>query len=117
LTKVFNWIIALCGLWEFADIAALFVPDFGAIQAFVWSHILTGLFLMLAGAWAALTSSTRTARRIDWAAAAAGLWLMAAPFVLRADVLPAGVWNDVIVGGIVVILAMWAARASRRKAG
>ena len=55
--KVVNWLIALLGLWEFGDIAALFVPGFGHVQAFVWNHIITGLLLMIDGTWAARTSN------------------------------------------------------------
>jgi hypothetical protein len=53
LMKVLNWMIALLGLWEFGDIAALFVPNFGNIQPFVWNHIIVGLILMIVGVLAA----------------------------------------------------------------
>jgi hypothetical protein len=117
LMKVANWIIALCGLWEFGDIAALFVPDFGHIKAFVWNHILVGLVLMIIGAWAALTSSVRFAKRLDWLAAAAGVWLIIAPFILGLPEIAAGLWNDIIVGLIVIILGVWAALSAPRAAG
>ncbi len=115
--KVINWLIALCGLWEFGDIAALFVPDFGEIKPFVWNHILTGLFLIIAGAWAALAANVRTARTLNYLAAAAGFWLMVAPFFLGLPAISAGLWNDVIVGGIVMSLSLWAASAARRSSG
>lgn len=51
--KVLNWMIALLGLWEFGDIAALFVPNFGNIQPFVWNRIIVGLILMIVGVLAA----------------------------------------------------------------
>jgi hypothetical protein len=114
--KVLNWIIALCGLWEFGDIAALFVPGFGRIPAFLWSHIITGLILMVAGAWAALTRDVHIAKRLDWIAAAAGVWLILAPFILGPPEVPAGLWNDIIVGVIVLTLAVWAALKSPRAA-
>ncbi len=53
--KILNWIIALCGLWEFGDIAAVFVPGFGRLPVFLWNHIIAGLVLMILGAWAART--------------------------------------------------------------
>jgi hypothetical protein len=112
--KVVNWIIALCGLWEFGDIVAPFVPGFGHVMAFVWNHIIVGLILMIAGAWAALTRNIRTAKTLDWIAAAAGVWLILAPFVLGAPEIAAGLWNDIIVGVIVVILGVWAALAAPR---
>jgi len=112
--KIFHWGIALCGLWEFGDIAALFVPDFGNIQAFVWNHILVGMILIFTGTWAALTSNMGAAKTMSWIAAVAGLWLMIAPFVLGVPVVAAGLWNDIIVGGIALILGAWAALALRR---
>jgi hypothetical protein len=115
--KVLNWIIALLGLWEFADIAALFVPDFGHIQAFVWNHIITGFILMVAGVWAALTSHVHTAKTLDWIAAIAGIWLIIAPFILGLPAVAAGLWNDIIVGFIVLILGVWAALSAPRAAG
>lgn len=110
--KILYWLIALCGLWEFGDIAALFVPDFGEIPAFLWSHILTGLVLIILGIWAARTRQASTARKLSWLAAAAGAWLIVAPFLLGRPEHPAGLWNDVIVGAIVVVLSVWAALAT-----
>jgi len=115
--KVLNWIIALCGLWELGDIVLPFVIGFGNVRAFVWNHIIVGALLVLAGARAARTSNIRTARRLDWIAAVAGGWLMIAPFLLGTPEIAAGLWNDIIVGGVVLILGAWAALASPRVAG
>jgi hypothetical protein len=115
--KFLNWIIALCGLWECGDIAALFIPDFGQIQAFVWNHIIVGIILVLVGAWAALTHTVGTAKTLDWIAAVAGVWLIIAPFILGPPAVAAGLWNDIIVGVIVIILGVWAALAAPRPAG
>jgi hypothetical protein len=104
-----NWIIALCGLWEFGDIALPFVIGFDQVRSFVWNHILVGLILMFAGARAALTGDVRTARTMDWMAVAAGLWLILATFLLRDLTITAGWWNDLIVGVIVVFLGVWSA--------
>ena len=114
LMKILNWIIALLGLWEFADIAALFVPDFGKIPDFLWNHIIVGFLLMLVGVGAAWTSNASTARIMNWLAAGAGLWLMISSFVLRYPVIHAGLWNDLIIGAIAVILGIWAALTSPR---
>jgi hypothetical protein len=102
--KVLNWIIAFCGLWELGDIALPFVIGFGNVRAFVWNHITVGILLVLTGARAARTGNLRTARRLDWIAAVAGGWLMIAPFLLGTPEIAAGLWNDLIVGGIVLVL-------------
>ncbi len=112
--KVLDWIIALCGLWEFADIAAIFVPNFGRIRAFVWSHIFVGLILTVVGIWAARTRNVNIAKRMHWVAAAGDAWLILGSFVLGSPFASPGLWNDILVGGIVIILGLWAALASSR---
>ncbi|MDQ2692011.1 MAG: SPW repeat protein [Chloroflexota bacterium] len=112
--KVLNWLIALCGLWEFGDIALPFVIGFDDVQSFVWNHILVGLILMFTGVRAALTRDIRTARTMDWIAVIAGLWLILATFLLRDLPMTAGWWNDLIVGVIVVILGVWSVLAPTR---
>ncbi len=115
--RALSWIIALCGLWEFGDIVAPFVPGFGAIRPFVWNHIVVGAILMIAGGWAARTRNVGTARTMDCLAAVAGLWLIIASFVLGNPVLAAGLWNDVGVGAIVLVLGVWAALVAPRAFG
>ena len=113
--KILNWLIALCGLWEFGDIALPFVIDFGHVQAF--DHIIVGLILALIGARAALTGNVRTARTMHWIAAVAGVWLIIAPFLLGPPEIAAGLWNDIIVGAIVFLFSIWMALVRPRAAG
>ena len=115
--KVLNWIIALFGLWEFGDIVALFTPGFGNIPAFVWNHIIVGIILIIVGARAALTNKVGTAKTMDWIATFAGVWLIVASFILGNPLTAAGLWNDIIVGVIVLILGVWSALVSPRVAG
>jgi len=114
--KAIHWVIALLGLWEFGDIAALFTPGFGEIRAFVWNHIFVGLILMIVGAWAALTKDKTTAYTMNWIAIAAGVWLLVASFILGNPIHNVGIWNDVLVAGIVIVLAVWSARSFIRRA-
>jgi len=107
--KVLSWVIALFGLWEFGDIAALFVPGFGRIQSFLWNHIIVGLILMVVGVWAARTSHAGTARTMNWIAIVAGSWLIIASFVWGNPFIAIGRWNDIIVGVIVITLGVWVA--------
>jgi hypothetical protein len=115
--KILNWIIALCGLWELGDVVLPFVIGFGNVQAFVWNHIVVGMILVVAGTRAARTSNANTARTMDWTAVIAGIWLIVAPFLLGTPEIAAGLWNDIIVGLIVVVLGVWAALTSPRAAG
>jgi hypothetical protein len=115
--KVINWIIALCGLWEFGDIVLPFIIGFDQVRASVWNHIIVGMILMFAGARAGLTGNVRTARTMDWVAAVAGVWLILATFLLHDLTITAGLLNDIIVGVIVLILGVWAALALPRDGG
>jgi hypothetical protein len=117
LMKILNWLIALCGLWEFGDIALPFVIGFDQVRSFVWNHILVGLILIFAGARAALTGNTRTARALDWVAVITGVWLILATFLLRDLPITAGLWNDLIVGVIVITLGVWSALTLPRETG
>ena len=110
--KVLDWILALLGLWEFADIAALFVPDFGKIPDFLWNHIMVGFLLMIVGVAAARTSDVRAPKTLNWIAAGAGVWLMISSFILRYPVIGSGLWNDLIVGAFAVVLGVWVAYMS-----
>jgi hypothetical protein len=110
--KVVNWIVALLGLWEFADIAALFVPDFGRIPVYLWNHIIVGLIFINVGFGATRTSNVRTATTMNWIAAGASVWLVMSSFILRYPIIGAGFWNDLIVGILAFILSVWAARAA-----
>lgn len=117
LMKVVNWVIALFGLWEFGDIAAIFVPDFGKIPVYLWNHIIVGLLLMIVGVWAARASNAGTVKTMNWIAAGAGIWLIISSVLLRYPVLNGGLWNDLIVGAIVFGLGVWAALTSSRITG
>lgn len=107
--KILNWIIAFAGLWEFGDIAAVFVPGFGAIPVTLWNHISVGFLLLIVGVWAARTKHASTARSLNWIAAGAGAWLMVSAFLLRYPVMNAALWNDLIVGAVAFLLGAWAA--------
>lgn len=50
---------------------------------------------------------------VSWLNAALGLWLIIAPFVLLYGS-SAALWNDIIIGIIVLCLGVWSAMASRR---
>ena len=106
--KWIGWIIALLGLWEAADVLALFVPGFGDVPIYVWNHIGVGLIWIVVGVWAALTGDARVMRRLTVIALVAALWLIASALILRLPAVTAGLWNDLIVGASVALLSGWA---------
>lgn len=109
--------IALLGLWEFGDIAALLVPGFGRIPAYLWNHIIVGLMLIIVGVWSARTKDARTAKTMYWIAVGAGVWLIIGSLIFRYPAISVGLWNDIIVGILVAILGVWAALSSPQVRG
>jgi SPW repeat len=111
--KAANWIIALLGVWEAGDVLAYLTPGFGTVPPAVANHIVVGVILMLVGAAAALTRNAGAARRMSLIAAGAGSWLILASFLLRSGQTATALANDVIVGGAVVVLGVWAGCVDR----
>ncbi len=106
LQKTLNWLIALAGLWM---IIASFVLGYGTTTPPFWDALIVGIVLIILGAWAALTTEMRTDRTLDWINALVGLWLLISPFVMSSTNLTAPLYNDIIIGIIVIILGVWAA--------
>jgi hypothetical protein len=90
LIRDLSWIIVLLGLWEFGDIAALFVPGFGNIPAFLWNHVIVGMVLLVTGVWAAQTNDAGTAQTLSWIAVVAGIWQIIGTLICDVLSLPLG---------------------------
>jgi SPW repeat len=111
----------VAGLWL---IIAPFVLGYDEIQAALWNDVVVGIIV-------AAFAVARVARplmnpSLSWINAVLGLWLIVAPFVLayggQIEALAAegavggaqtAMWNDVIVGVIVLVLGAWSALSSR----
>ena len=103
--KVLSWLVALAGLWE---VIAAFVLGYAVSTTAFWDAIIIGVALIVLGAWAALSNQESTDKTLDWINVVAGLWLVIAPFILGYSVVAVALWNDIIVGIVVVVLAGWA---------
>jgi hypothetical protein len=113
----------VAGLWL---IIAPFVLGYHQIQAALWNDALVGIVV-------AALAVARLARplmnpSLSWIDAVLGLWLILAPFVLgyggavEAEALAiegpvggvqAAMWNDIIVGVIILVLGAWSALGTR----
>lgn len=96
-------------------IAAPFVLGYSDLMAAVWNDVIVGL-VVLSFAWYR-TPRPGQAVWLSWTNAVLGAWLIIAPFTLGYSDVMAGVWNDVVVGLIVLSLAIWSAMAGGRVAG
>jgi hypothetical protein len=63
-----------------------------------------------------IAAAVKFARWEDWVNVALGAWLVIAPWVLDFDRVTAAVWNHVIVGILIIVLASWDLREARQTA-
>lgn len=114
----------VAGLWL---IIAPFVLGYHEIQAALWNDVLVGIIV-------AAFAVARVARplmnpSLSWINAVFGLWLIVAPFVLaygsavEAFAVEGAIggaqtamWNDIIVGVIILALGVWSALSARGRA-
>jgi hypothetical protein len=96
----------LLGLWLIIAAFTVAVSE----EAY-WNDLIVGIVvLILAGT--RLSKPTEGTKPASWVNAAIGVWLIAAPFILSYE---AGqeMWNDVIVGALLLIFAGWSASLPR----
>ena len=113
----------VAGLWL---IIAPFVLGYDEIRAALWNDVVIGIIV-------AAFAVARVARplmnpSLSWINAVLGLWLIVAPFVLgygrvvEDEALAAegavgagqiAMWNDIIVGVIILVLGAWSALSAR----
>ncbi len=110
--KTLSWLIALAGVWM---IIASFVLGYGVATAPFWDALIVGIIFIVLGAWAAMTTQVGTDKTLDWVNAIVGLWLLISPFVMSYTNLTAPLYNDIIIGIIVIILGVWAALTMQRQ--
>jgi hypothetical protein len=101
-----SWLVAVAGVWE---VVSPFILGYSAITVAMWNAVIFGVILILLAGWAALSQNVGTDRTLDWINAILGLWLLASPFVLGYSATRIIVWNDAIVGIVILVLAGWAA--------
>lgn len=80
-------------------------------QEAYWNDLLVGIIVLVLAA-ARLSKPTEGTKPASWVNAAIGVWLIAAPFILGYEV-DREMWNDVIVGILVLLFAAWSASMPR----
>ena len=111
--KSLTWLVAVAGLWE---VLAPFILGYSATTVAMWNAIVIGAVLIILSVWAALTEQVSLDRNLGWISVVAGVWLVLAPFALNYSAVVAAMWNDIIVGVVVIVLAAWAATTFGRPA-
>jgi hypothetical protein len=97
----------LAGLWL---IIAPFLLDYGELRAALGNDVIVGI--IVASLAATRVAGAYQASWLSWSNFVLGAWLIIAPFILAYGQ-AAPVWNDLILGVIVLTLAFWSAVMSR----
>lgn len=106
--RVTSGIDIVAGCWL---IIAPFVLLFSGTTAAAVNTIIVGIVVLVL----AIARVSGGGYRISWPSwvnFVGGLWLIAAPFIFRYSGVTAAVWNDVIMGIVVVIFAAWSASST-----
>jgi len=103
--KAMDWTVFVAGLWL---VSAPFLLGYGDVAAAMWNAIIVGTSFMIFGLWAALTGSDSTDRGLNFINAGLGGWLAIAPFVLSYAGTAPALWNDLIIGILVLVVAFTA---------
>src|ERR1700741_1314839 len=91
----------ILGLWM---IAAPWALKFEAETNPMWNAVIVGVFI----AAIALFAFFRVMAWQEWANVALGVWLVISPWIVGFSGLVAALWNAVIVGAVIAVLALWA---------
>ena len=101
----------IAGIWL---ILAPFLLGYSGVSAALWNDIVLGVaVIVLSG-----IRTTEEGMKMSWASwlsVAVGIWLVIAPFALGYSANSRALWNDIILGVIVGILALWSALSSPKE--
>jgi SPW repeat len=104
--KGLSWANFILGVWL---IVAPFALVYRGISAALWDNVIVGIIVAVLAAWRALGKESVRMTVTSWAVAVLGLWTLAAPFALRYESNAHAMWNDVIVGIVLAIIATYRA--------
>jgi hypothetical protein len=102
----------LAGLWM---IISPFVLGYSNLSGALWSDVIVGIAI-------AVVAAIRAGGAVDqpwlsWVNALLGAWLIVSPWVLGFADSANALWNNVIIGVIVLVLGAWSGFASRSGTG
>jgi hypothetical protein len=98
----------LVGVWL---ICAPFALSYSGVSNALWNDIILGATIATLAGIRVLGAYRQT--WLSWTNATLGCWLVIAPFVLGYSDVNNAVGNDIVVGVVVLMFALWSAAASR----
>ncbi|MDZ4225747.1 MAG: SPW repeat protein [Candidatus Andersenbacteria bacterium] len=103
--KTASGLDALVGLWL---VLSPFILGYSLLTGALWNAIIVGVLVILLAGMRALGEGYRSAWP-SWVNLVLGLWMIVAPFIIGYAGVMAVLWNSIIVGALIVILAAWSA--------
>ena len=89
------------GIWV---LISPFVLGFSGFRGLMLNNVIVGVIVMIVAAVQAW-GTTRTSGGLSWINLILGLWLIVTAFVFNVQGIPSIVWNQIISGAVVAILA------------
>jgi hypothetical protein len=99
----------LLGIWL---VIAPFALGYSHNSGALWNDIIVGVVILILAGVRAYTPDNNVG--LAWTNAALGGWLVIAPFALGHSAITANVWNNVVVGVVVLLVSVWSALAGQR---
>ncbi|HEX6995355.1 MAG TPA: SPW repeat protein [Gammaproteobacteria bacterium] len=106
--RIASAINVLLGIWLIIAAFTLAVSE----EAY-WNDLIVGIVVLILAA-TRLSRPTEGTKPASWVNAAIGVWLIAAPFILSYE-RDQEMWNDIIVGVLLLIFAGWSAALPRER--
>ena len=91
-------------------IIAPFVLGYTRLTASMWNATIVGI--IVAAIATMRVFGARTAGWLSWVNAALGVWLIVSPWVFGNASNSRVLWNDIILGAIILVLGAWSALAT-----
>ena len=101
----------LAALWLI--VAPFVLALTGNMQVF-WDSVIVGVIVLVLAAIREFSPAHNV--WLSWVNVVLGLWLIVAPFALGFTTLSLTLWNSVLVGVVIAVLAFWSAMTARNTA-
>jgi len=109
-TKTAGGLNIVAGIWL---VISGFVLGYAHQPAPLWNDIILGIIVLVI-AWIRL-GNFGTVPGVAWVNILAGIWLFFSPWIVGFVNLPTAMWNNVILGIIVFVLAIWGLATSHHR--
>jgi len=94
----------IAGIWL---IISPFILSFNGLQPALWNTLIVGIIVVILAGIRAGNPTLYVG--LSWLNLLLGIWLIVAPFLLMYSGFQVPLWNDIILGIIVGVLALWSA--------